>query len=522
MIGLLYLAISVFSTLLNNIQGYLLTKFTTKTICKLRSDVINILFDKNMHFYKTKESGDLHSRVINDISSLQQAVEAPFNGLVKDIIQIIWIYILCIKWDFVLALPLIFLPPFIGLISYWYGEKLKSYSKKIRKVISNFNVFIYKILASIKIIKCFKSGNYEKKNFREMNNKFYNTKIKLSKHAILYWTINNLIMISIPISILILGFIKLKKGVIGLGLFYIFWNYSKRVTKPYTNFSKFYSSIANAIASLQRVFYLIDNKEKNREKTYTSQIDYSSIKKMEVKNLSFKYPDSNKYVLKNINFSVKKGEVLAIVGPTGSGKSTIVDLLLRFYSPTEGGIYLNNNDCKLYGERDYSKIISAVFQENILHNTTIKNNIVYDLDCFKNKNIKNVLKKANISNFVNNQPEGINMIVGDNGSKLSGGQKQRLAIARVLLRDSDILIFDEATSSVDNMSQRLIKESIYEISENKIIIMIAHRLSTVIDADKIIVLKDGKIENIGNHEFLLKNDKLYQKLYSYSQIEERE
>ena len=272
------------------------------------------------------------------------------------------------------------------------------------------------------------------------------------------------------------------------------------------------SAMQQGIASAERVFSILDVKSNTQEITNPIEInDFNS--SIEFQDVSFTYESGNKPAIQNINLKINKGSYIALIGESGAGKSTTIDLIMRFYDPNDGNILLDGVNLKDISKQSLREQIGIVPQDIILFNDTVKNNISYGFQDVNINDIKNAARAANALEFIEQMPDGFDTIIGEKGSRLSGGQKQRLSIARAIFKNPKILIMDEATSSLDSESEKKVKDAIDNLVKDRTVIVIAHRLSTIINADKILVFEDGKITDSGDHEGLIKNSNTYKKLY---------
>jgi subfamily B ATP-binding cassette protein MsbA len=365
----------------------------------------------------------------------------------------------------------------------------------------------------MRIVKAFGMENYEIERFREEEKKYFRLLTSLVRRRALSSPITEVIgVITIAIILYFIGSeIVQGKSDMTPGAFFVFLGIFFQMMPSIKLFGQVFNSIQEGIAASERVFSILDTTPKVMDSPNAVELK-SFNKEIQFQNVSFKYEKSDS-ILNEINLEINKGEVLAIVGPSGAGKSSLVDLIPRFYDVTGGSILIDGIDIRNITMKSLRSFIGVVTQETILFNDTVKNNIAYGLQDISPNKIIESAKAANAHNFIQDLKDGYETIIGDRGTKLSGGERQRLSIARALLKNPPILILDEATSSLDTESEVLVQQAIERLMKGRTSIVIAHRLSTVQNADKIIVLSDGQIVEEGAHKVLLSKNGLYRKLY---------
>jgi len=503
--------------LLKNITGFFQSVFMQYVEKGVLRDIRYEMYEKinklSIRYFTQEKTGNLISRMTNDINAIQSGISAAFSNLIKDPLLII-IYLilsLSISWQMTLMSFAVF--PVTILVVAKIGSSLRRRSKRVQEKLSEILSVINETIYGAKIIRSFKAEKYRNNVFRKKNDKHYQL---LMKSAITYELASPItefltILAGVVIiwfggrQILIYNTLKPEEF---LGFLFILF----QLIVPVKNLSSVTNRIQESSASGQRIFEILDYPVEVNESV--NPVRFSSFEKaIEVKNASFFYDNSN-YILNDINLSIIKSEILAVVGPSGSGKSTFADLIARFYDVTSGEILIDGVNIKNIKIEDLRNLIGIVPQETILFNDTVRNNIIFGMENVTEEQLTEAARNANALEFIENLQEGFESIVGERGLKLSGGQKQRLAIARALLRNPQILILDEATSSLDTESERIVQAAIDNLMVNRTSIVIAHRLSTIKNANKIIVIDDNKIVQTGTHEELITDEKgLYKKLY---------
>ncbi len=486
-----------------------------KTIKDLRDKIFYKYTHLSAAFFSKNKVGDSLVRIINDVEIVNSQLIMATVNIIRDVFTIfvlIKIALLINSRLFIISLAVL---PIFGIGLNLLGSKIKKYAKRIQKQFSSLFSNIEEILNNIMIVKIFAKEDYENEKFKELNNKYF----KFWRKAQLYSAIN--MPFSESITILVGSFIMLIGGKAVLtnqssftfGSFMAFLLTTFSMLSPFKQITKAYTNIKKALVSLDRIYEIIE--QKNEVVEAENPINKKSFDdSIEMKNLSFSYNDKD-LVLKNINLKINKGEKIAFVGSSGSGKTTLINILLRMFDPTEGKVLMDSIPIKKLKIKSYRKMFGVVTQESILFSDTIKNNIQYGSD--EDLPLEKIIEAAKIANaheFISNLPEKYERVLSSKATNLSGGQRQRICIARSIINNPEIIIFDEATSSLDTDSEQKVQAAIDKITKNRTVLVIAHRLSTILSSDKIIVMDKGKILDIGTNDYLLKNCQRYQELYN--------
>ena len=467
----------------------------------------------SLSFFNNTKISELSSILIRDISGMRVAFSQSLQKLIVEPISIASFLILLFIINVKFSILVIIIIPISGFFSYQIGQSIRRKSKRNSIQSAGILNIIKEALSNIKIIKIFNLEDSENEKFKTENKKYFNLIFKKSILSNLLTPINETIGLSVGILLIWFGGISvLEDQTMQSDDFIKFILLLFAMLQPIRKLSNVNVVFQNGIAAAERVFTILDNDNKIVQKTNPIHIGNfnSSIKFKEV---DFKYAGSENMILKNINLEIKKGQTLAIVGKSGAGKTTLSDLIPRFYDPYNGNIFIDSYDVKDYSLKSLRSLIGIVTQNIILFNDSIKNNIAYGSKNASDKELINALKSANLYDLVSKLDDGIDTIIGENGIKLSGGEKQRLSIARALVKNPQILILDEATASLDSESEKKVHNAIDNVIKDRTVIVIAHRLSTIINADKIIVMDKGKIVEQGNHLELINLDGIYKKLY---------
>lgn len=487
------------------LQTYYLSFIGMDTLRILRFKVLKNLLKLDMDFFKRNRSGELVSRCTNDINALQSIVSNIIPDFFRELLTIVGLLIVVFYQSPILAFFALVVLPCAILPLVHFARKLKKYARSIQETNSDLLSRLSEIFSNIELIKASNTQNKESEKFAKQNNELCRLNLKSTRIDALTSPLMEIIGSLGVAAVIIIGGREVIHGTMSVGSFFAFITALFAIYTPLKRLSSLYGRLQGAIAASERTFYLLDlepqilNGSKNLE----------SIARIEFKQVDFAYENLYKSVLKDINFEFNKGEILALVGTSGGGKSSIINLLMRFYDKQKGEILLNDLDISEFSIESLHDRIGLVTQNIYLFNDSFAENVAYSEEPNKEKIIK-ALKLANAYEFVQ-EMGGIYAEIKEHGKNLSGGQKQRIAIARALYKNPDLLIFDEATSALDNESEKAIIETIENLKKDRLVLMIAHRLSTIENADKIAVIDQGQMIAIGSNEELLQSCELYQK-----------
>ena len=488
------------------LQQYYISYIGEDIVRQIRDKFLSHILNLDLDFFKKTHSGELVSRIINDINRIQSAIASQFATLIRDILMAIFLLAVVVYQNYKLAFFAIIILPFIIYPVSVISKKLKKLSKKAQTQTSKLNQHLSEIFKNIETIKAYNAKEIETDNFKEHNLKYLKINLKTVRTQALLIPLLETLSATIAAIVIVIGGKEVIDGEMSVGAFFSFMTALFMLTDPIRRISSTYSKMQDAIAANERLkeIFSILPKVKNGKQKLTE------IKTLEFKNVSLKYNDT--YALKNIKFKTKKPKIIGVVGDSGGGKSSFVSLIERFYDTNEGEILINNKNIKEYDINSLREKIAYIPQNIHIFNDTIAANIAYGKK-IDEKKIKDVLKKANLFEYVKKLPDGIYTILQENGSNLSGGQKQRIAISRALYNDPDILILDEATSALDTKSEAVIMQTINNLND-KLVFIVAHRLSTIENTNEILVFKNGEIVCTGSKEELLKNCDEFKRLYN--------
>jgi ATP-binding cassette, subfamily B, bacterial MsbA len=503
---------------LKNLFGYLqsiLTQYVEKSlITSIRRKLYHKFNSLSLKYFSEKKAGDIISRFVNDINLLQNTVSVTFTNLLKDPIQIIIFLSMASYLSWKLTLISILIIPLSMVLIIKIGRKLRKYSIRVQQKMGEFVSVIAETIYGSKIIRAFSMEKFENRRFEIKLGEYFRSIMKNAIYSDLTSPLTEFLSVSVGVFIIWYGGREIfSGGTLAPEEFIGFLIIIFQLMAPIKDISTVNNRIQESSAAADRIFEILDTKpEIYNAPDAISKDSFDNC--IEFKNVSFQYDESDKLILNNIDLKINKNEKLAIVGLSGVGKSTFIDLIPRFYDVTSGEILIDGINIKKLKLESLRSLFGIVTQEIILFNDTIRNNIAYGLEEMPFDKIKEAAISANAHDFILETENGYDTVIGERGIKLSGGQKQRIAIARALLKNAPIMIFDEATSSLDTESESLIQEAIERLIKHNTSIIIAHRLSTIRDADRIVVLHDGSIDSIGTHDELMDDENgIYKKLY---------
>jgi len=494
-------------------KNYFMTVVQFHLITEMRNRLYKHFNALSLSYFDQKKSGELTSIVINDVANLRHALGTSFHQLLVEPINLLAFIILLFIISWKLALLSIVILPIAGLTILSIGRSIRRKSKRTAAMIAGITNIITETLSSIRVVKAFAMEGYEVQRFFKETHHYFQLILRRAKLRLLASPITETLGVMIGVLLLWVGGIEVLSGE---GLtpedFLRFILLLFAMMDPLRKLSKVNVSLQAGAASAERIFSILDTEPNIVDKTDSVKIN-SFEKQIMFNNVSFKY-EFDDTVLKDISFEIEKGSVVALVGSSGAGKSTLADLIPRFYDVDKGGITIDGHDIRDLSLNSLRRLMGIVTQETILFNDTVRANIAYGQIDINDEQVIPAAKAANALEFINELSEGFDTVIGEKGVKLSGGQRQRLAIARAIMKNPPILILDEATSALDTESERLVHKALETLMVDRTVLVIAHRLSTVTNADKIILLDKGEIKEMGTHNELMEKKGLYRNLYN--------
>lgn len=508
---ILIIGVYALNSIISFFQRYINSYTSQKVVFTIRNELFTSLQGKSFSFYDRTQIGQLMARVTSDIRRMTMFYSFWMNSLFGSIIQIILIYYYLTGIDINLTLISLLTIPFVFAINYFFMQKIHPINSTIREKYGILNATLQQNIVGMSVVRIFTNEPFEMKKFEEVNNTFLNANMQEVKLRSIYRPFTGFLL-GLGTAILYwLGSGEVIRNTLSLGSLLLFSQYMSMLTMPVRFVSILINLYSRAIAGAKRVFEIIDSKPEIEDKPNATKLP--PIRgEVRFSDVTFEYL-KDRPVLKDINFLVKPGETIAILGATGSGKSSLIYLIPRFYDIIKGNITIDDYPIRDVTLKSLRSKVGIVLQDIFLFSTTIKENIVFGQPDSTMEEIVKVAKLAQAHDFIMSFPDGYDTIVGERGVTLSGGQRQRVAIARTLLRDPRILILDDSTSFVDTKTEHEIQKALDELRKDRTTFVITQRLSTIKNADRILVLDNGKIEEIGTHKELLSLKGIYSQIY---------
>ncbi|HDI7654591.1 TPA: SAV1866 family putative multidrug efflux ABC transporter [Staphylococcus aureus] len=499
------------------IRQYLAQWTSNKILYDIRKKLYNHLQALSARFYANNQVGQVISRVINDVEQTKDFILTGLMNIWLDCITIIIALSIMFFLDVKLTLAALFIFPFYILTVYVFFGRLRKLTRERSQALAEVQGFLHERVQGISVVKSFAIEDNEAKNFDKKNTNFLTRALKHTIwNAYSFAAINTVTDIG-PIIVIGVGAYLAISGSITVGTLAAFVGYLELLFGPLRRLVASFTTLTQSFASMDRVFQLIDEDYDIKNGVGAQPIEIKQ-GRIDIDHVSFQYNDNEAPILKDINLSIEKGETVAFVGMSGGGKSTLINLIPRFYDVTSGQILIDGHNIKDFLTGSLRNQIGLVQQDNILFSDTVKENILLGRPTATDEEVVEAAKMANAHDFIMNLPQGYDTEVGERGVKLSGGQKQRLSIARIFLNNPPILILDEATSALDLESESIIQEALDVLSKDRTTLIVAHRLSTITHADKIVVIENGHIVETGTHRELIAKQGAYEHLYSIQNL----
>ncbi|HDH6961445.1 TPA: SAV1866 family putative multidrug efflux ABC transporter [Staphylococcus aureus] len=499
------------------IRQYLAQWTSNKILYDIRKKLYNHLQALSARFYANNQVGQVISRVINDVEQTKDFILTGLMNIWLDCITIIIALSIMFFLDVKLTLAALFIFPFYILTVYVFFGRLRKLTRERSQALAEVQGFLHERVQGISVVKSFAIEDNEAKNFDKKNTNFLTRALKHTRwNAYSFAAINTVTDIG-PIIVIGVGAYLAISGSITVGTLAAFVGYLELLFGPLRRLVASFTTLTQSFASMNRVFQLIDEDYDIKNGVGAQPIEIKQ-GRIDIDHVSFQYNDNEVPILKDINLSIEKGETVAFVGMSGGGKSTLINLIPRFYDVTSGQILIDGHNIKDFLTGSLRNQIGLVQQDNILFSDTVKENILLGRPTATDEEVVEAAKMANAHDFIMNLPQGYDTEVGERGVKLSGGQKQRLSIARIFLNNPPILILDEATSALDLESESIIQEALDVLSKDRTTLIVAHRLSTITHADKIVVIENGHIVETGTHRELIAKQGAYEHLYSIQNL----
>ena len=516
-IAILLACLYIISAIFSYVEGLSMIKVANGYAKKLRSSISEKINKLPLKFFDHNLSGDILSRVTNDVDTIAQSLNNSLSTLVSSITLFIGSIIMMFVTNYIMAITAI-VSSLIGFIlMFIILNKSQRYFTARQRELGKLNGYIEEIYSGLNVVRSCNAKDETINEFDKLNDNLYDCNRKSQFLSGLMQPIMGFIGNFSYVTVCIVGSLLVSKSVISFGVIVAFIMYVRLFTNPLSQIAQAMTSMQSTAAASERVFGLLEEVEMDSENDITKKLDKHKVNgNIEFKNVKFGY-DKDKIIINDFTAKVKAGEKIAIVGPTGAGKTTMVNLLMKFYDINDGDILIDGTSIKELKRDNIHSLFTMVLQDTWLFNGTVKENIIYNQKNVSNKKVEEVCKVVGVDHFIKTLPNGYDSIISDNDS-VSSGQRQLLTIARGMISDSPFLILDEATSNVDTRTEELVQKAMDKLMENKTSFIIAHRLSTIKNADLILVMKDGNIIEQGNHNELMKKNGFYANLYN-SQFE---
>ncbi|HPJ82367.1 MAG: ABC transporter ATP-binding protein [Bacteroidales bacterium] len=518
LMALVYVSVSLLAaSLLANLTHYLsqriLVDMRTNLMKNIREDLFRKISRLQIGYFHDRQKGDLLSSISNDVNEVQNSVAGSFHILFRDPLLIVGFLAMLFYMSPKLTLVTLLTLPVSALLIGRITRSLRSGAEVSQNLLGKLLSHFEEAISGSRIIKAFNAQQYVRDRFNSINDQHRIATRKLYNRQELASPLGEFLGISVAAAVLFYGGWLQVRGDLGMTWpeFVVYIGFYWRVLEPAKSITRTYAMIRKGMVSAGRIFSILDAPVEMKKDPDAIPV-HDFMEAIEYRDVSFRYKETDACVLKNINLVIPRGKVIALVGPSGGGKTTLADLLPRFYDVKEGAIMMDGVDIRKYRPRDLIGLMGVVTQEAILFNDTVANNITFGLENIPRAEVENAARIANAHDFIMELEHGYDTNIGDRGVKLSGGQRQRLAIARAVLKNPPILILDEATSALDSESEKMVQEALTKLMKNRTSVVIAHRLSTVRDADQILVIDKGCITEQGTHKQLLAQNGMYKHL----------
>ena len=516
LLGVVVVSVNMLSNLFRYLSAYTVECMRTTTLQRMRNDMFDNIIDMNVGYFSEQRKGDIISRITSDVMAVQFCITNTLQVAFREPFLIIGYLVLMLNISWELALFAVFFLPVVGIIIGGIVKRLRHPASRVQEQLGDMVSVLDESLSGIKIIKTYTATEYIRSKFHQINAELSRLMLWMARRQQLASPMSEFLGIAAVAVVLVFGGSLVTKGTMSAAGFIAFIAAFSQITRPVRAFIDQFANINQGVAAGERIFEVIDAKSHIVDAPDAKP--FEGIKsKIEFKNISFSY-DSSREILHDISFEINKGETVALVGASGGGKSTLSELMPRFYDPNSGQILIDGVPVTAFAQESLRARMSLVSQDTVLFNDTIYNNIALGKQGATEQEIVAAAKIANAHDFIVSASEGYNTNIGDRGAKLSGGQRQRLSIARAVLKNPEFLILDEATSALDTESEQLVQQALTRMLKGRTSVVIAHRLSTIQNADKIIVIDEGRIVEEGKHDELLAKGGVYAKLVELQNV----
>ena len=516
MLAVILIIMNLLSNLFRYLGGYTVENMRVTTVQRMRNTMFDSVIGKDVGYFSGQRKGDIISRITSDVMVVQYCITNTLQVAFREPFLIIGYLVLMLNISWELALFSVLFLPLVGLIIGNIVKKLRHPASQSQQRMGDLVSVLDESLGGIKIVKTYTATEYIKDKFHTLNQNLADTLLWMARRQQLASPMSEFLGITAVAIILVFGGALVMNGSLSGAGFIAFIAAFSQITRPVRAFIDQFANINQGVAAGERIFAVLDDKNDVTDAADAKEFEGFN-DKIEFRDVHFSY-DSSREIIHGVSFEVRKGETVALVGPSGGGKSTLSELMERFYDTDSGDILIDGVSIRNYKQDSLRAAMSLVSQETVLFNDTIKSNIALGRTNATDEEIVAACKVANAHNFIVESPEGYDTNIGDRGTKLSGGQRQRLSIARAVLKNPEFLILDEATSALDTESEKLVQDALTKLLKGRTSVVIAHRLSTIMNADRIFVIDEGRIVEEGKHEELLAKGGVYAKLVELQNV----
>ena len=516
LLAVILIVMNLFSNLFRYLGGYTVENMRVTTVQRMRNAMFDSVIGKDVGYFSGQRKGDIMSRITSDVVVVQYCITNTLQVAFREPFLIIGYLVLMLNISWELALFSVLFLPMVGLIIGNIVKKLRKPASKSQQRMGDLVSVLDESLGGIKIVKTYTATDYIKDKFHSLNQNLASTLLWMARRQQLASPMSEFLGITAVAIILVFGGSLVMNGSLSAAGFIAFIAAFSQITRPVRAFIDQFANINQGVAAGERIFAVLD--AENEIKDAADAEEFKGFNdKIEFRDVHFSY-DESREIIHGVSFEVRKGETIALVGPSGGGKSTLSELMERFYDANSGDILFDGKSIRSFKQDSLRAAMSLVSQETVLFNDSIRSNIALGRVDATDEEIIAACKVANAHNFIMESPEGYNTNIGDRGTKLSGGQRQRLSIARAVLKNPEFLILDEATSALDTESEKLVQDALTKLLKGRTSVVIAHRLSTIMNADRIFVIDEGRIVEEGKHDELLAKGGVYAKLVELQNV----
>ena len=517
MLAAILIVMNLLSNLFRYLSSYTVETMRTRTLQRMRNDMFDNIINMNVGYFSDQRKGDIISKITSDVAMVQFCITNTLQVAFREPFLIFGYLFLMVNISWELSLFAVVFLPFVGLLIGNIVKKLRHPAGQTQQRLGDLVSVLDESLSGIKVIKTYNATEYVVRKFHALNADLSRLLLYMARRQQLASPMSEFLGITVVAVVLIFGGSLVTRGSLSAAGFIAFIAAFSQITRPVRSFIDQFANINQGVAAGERIFSIIDAKSEITDRPDAKPFDGLK-EKIEFRDISFSY-DSSREIIHNVSFEIRKGETVALVGPSGGGKSTLSELMARFYDPQQGDILIDGVSIRDYTQESLRSHMSLVSQDTILFNDTIEGNISLGKADATHEEVVEAARIANADSFIREMPEGYATNIGDRGSKLSGGQRQRLSIARAILKNPEFLILDEATSALDTESEKLVQDALNTVLKGRTSVGIAHLLSTVHNADKIIVIEQGRIAEQGTHAELMARGGIYSKLIEMQSLD---